>query len=171
MVVAVVAVVVNVAVAEQYSMLAAVVECMHQRSADLGTSAAVSTAEVFATSAAVQAMSSTVHRQIIRLLCPIRIPEAFDRESLVGAWHATRDDGSAFSLTLTDDAAFTWNFAQKGQAAQEFGGTYSIEGNVLALERKDGGSLIAEITSADTSMFNFKMLGAAEDDRGLDFNK
>ncbi len=94
-----------------------------------------------------------------------------DPKSLIGAWHATRDDGSAFSLNLTNDAAFTWSFAQKGQAAQEFGGTYSIEGNVLALERKDGGSLIAEITLGDASKFNFKMLGAADDDHGLNFSK
>ncbi len=96
---------------------------------------------------------------------------AIDPKSLVGAWHATRDDGSSFSLTLTDNAAFTWSFTQKGQAAQEFGGAYSIEDNVLALERKDGGSLIAEITAADASKFNFKMLGAADDDHGLNFSK
>ena len=103
---------------------------------------------------------------------PVR-PEisAIDPQSLIGAWHATRDDGSAFSLNLTNDAAFTWSFAQKGQAPQEFGGTYSIEGNVLALERKDGGSLIAEITPGDASKFNFKMLGAADDDHGLNFSK
>jgi tetratricopeptide (TPR) repeat protein len=94
-----------------------------------------------------------------------------DPGMLVGAWHATRDDGSEFSLTLTDQHAFTWSFTQKGQNAQDFGGTYSIEGNVLALERKDGGSLIAEITSADASKFNFKMLGAADDDQGLNFSR
>jgi tetratricopeptide (TPR) repeat protein len=94
-----------------------------------------------------------------------------DPATLVGAWHATRDDGSAFSLTLTDQHEFTWSFTQKGQSAQDFGGTYSIEGNVLALERKDGGSLIAEITSADASKFNFKMLGAADDDQGLNFSR
>ena len=96
---------------------------------------------------------------------------AIDPKSLAGAWHATREDGSAFGLNLTNDSAFTWSFARKGQAAQEFGGTYSMEGNILALERKDGGSLIAEITSADASKFNFRMLGAADDDRGLNFSK
>ncbi len=96
---------------------------------------------------------------------------AIDPKSLVGAWHATREDGSAFSLNLTNGAEFTWSFAQNGQAAQEFGGTYSIEGNVLLLERKDGGSLIAEITPGDASKFNFKMLGAADDDHGLNFSK
>ena len=91
--------------------------------------------------------------------------------SLVGTWKATRADGSTFDLNLTNAATFTWSFAQKGQPAQAFGGTYTVEGNVLALERKDGGSLIAQITPAGDSQFNFKMLGAPEDDKGLDFQK
>ncbi len=91
--------------------------------------------------------------------------------SLVGTWKAARADGSTFDLSLTSASTFTWSFAQKGQPAQAFGGTYTVEGNVLALERKDGGSLIAEVTPAGESKFNFKMLGAPEDDKGLDFQK
>jgi tetratricopeptide (TPR) repeat protein len=91
--------------------------------------------------------------------------------SLVGTWTAARADGSTFDLNLTNAATFTWSFAQKNQPVQAFGGTYTVEGNVLALERKDGGSLIAEITPAGGSMFNFRMLGAPEDDKGLDFQK
>ena len=91
--------------------------------------------------------------------------------SLAGTWKAARADGSTFNLILTTDAKFTWSFASKGQAAQEFGGAYSVEGNVLALERKDGGSLIAAITPAGEAKFNFKLLGAPDDDPGLDFSK
>ena len=92
-------------------------------------------------------------------------------ESLVGSWKAAREDGSTFDLNLTSASTFTWSFTQKGQPAQAFGGTYTVEGNVLALERKDGGSLIAEVTPAGDSKFNFKMLGAPADDLGLDFQK
>ena len=91
--------------------------------------------------------------------------------TMVGSWKAARADGSAFDLNLNNDSTFTWSFAQQGQAAQEFGGTYTVEGNVLALERKGGGSLIAEITPAGNSKFNFKMLGAPAEDLGLDFQK
>ena len=94
-----------------------------------------------------------------------------DPGALVGAWKAARADSSKFNLTLTNDAKFTWGFAPKDQAAQEFGGTYSVEGNVLALERKDGGSLIAEVTPAGATKFNFKLLGAPGDDPGLDFSR
>lgn len=96
---------------------------------------------------------------------------AVDPATLVGTWKATRPDGSKFDLTLTNDAKFTWSFAQKNQAAQAFGGTYSVEGNVLALERKDGGSLIAEVTPGGAAKFNFKLLGAPSDDLGLDFSR
>ncbi len=94
-----------------------------------------------------------------------------DPATLVGTWKAARPDGSKFDLTLTNDAKFTWSFAQKGQAAQAFGGNYSVEGNVLALERKDGGSLIAEVTPSGESKFNFKLLGAPSDDPGLVFSR
>ncbi len=46
-----------------------------------------------------------------------------------------------------------------------------MEGNVLALERTGGGSLVAEITPAESGKFNFKMVGAPEDDQGLTFQK
>ncbi|MFN0197682.1 MAG: tetratricopeptide repeat protein [Planctomycetaceae bacterium] len=98
-------------------------------------------------------------------------PTSIDPAMLVGTWKAAREDGSTFGLTLTNDAQFKWSFAQKDQPAQEFEGTYSFEENVLALERSDGGSLIAEVTPGGDAMFNFKLIGAPEDDPGLDFNK
>lgn len=94
-----------------------------------------------------------------------------DPKTLVGTWASSRADGSAFKLDLTNDAKFTWSFTPKDQAAQEFGGTYTVEQNVIVLERKDGGSLIAEVTPVDSGKFNFRMLGAAEDDEGLEFSK
>lgn len=94
-------------------------------------------------------------------------------ESLVGVWKATRADGSIFDLVLTNDAGFTWKFAPKDQASQEFGGTYSVEveENLLVLERREGGSLIAEITPMEEGKFNFRVLGAGDEDPGLDFSR
>jgi len=102
-----------------------------------------------------------------------RRPEAkpIDPATLVGAWKAARGNDSEFRLTLSKDAKFTWNFAQKNQEAQSFGGTYTVEGNVLALERKDGGSLLAEVTPQGSERFTFKLLGAPDDDAGLDFSR
>ena len=97
--------------------------------------------------------------------------QSIDPASLVGAWKASRADGSTFDLNLTNTATFTWSFAQKGQAAQTFGGTYTVEGDVLALQRKDGGAMIAEIKPGGADKFSFKMMGAPAEDPGLDFQK
>lgn len=98
-------------------------------------------------------------------------PQPVAPETLIGNWKAGRPDGSKFNLILTKDSQFTWSYAQKSQPAQDFGGTYTVEGNVLALERKDGGSLIAEVTPSGDAKFNFKLVGAPADDTGLDFTR
>ena len=96
---------------------------------------------------------------------------AVDPKILTGNWKATRPDGSEFTLNMTEDSKFNWTFALQGEPTQKFAGTYSIEGNVLALEREEGGSLIAEVTPAGSGKFNFRMLGAPEEDKGLDFSQ
>ena len=93
-----------------------------------------------------------------------------DPALLVGTWQAARDDGSQFELILTPDAKFTWKFRQQ-ESVQEFSGKYSIEGNILALERKEGGSLVGEVTLGGEMKFNFKLLGAPASDTGLDFGR
>ena len=103
---------------------------------------------------------------------PAATPAAklIDPAMLVGTWHALRDDGSKFEMTLKNDATFNWKFTLKDQV-QEFGGTYKVEGNVLALERKDGGSLVAGVVPDGDQKFNFKLLGAPKEDLGLNFSK
>ena len=96
-------------------------------------------------------------------------PAAIDPTVIVGSWTASRDDGSNFGLTLKDDKTFSWSFVPKNQQPQSFDGTYKMEGNVIALERTGGGSLLAEIAANDRSKFNFKMLGAPDEDPGLTF--
>jgi len=94
-----------------------------------------------------------------------------DPAALVGNWKASRDDGSTFELTMEKDQTFTWKFAQKQQAPQSFDGTYSIEGNVLSLERKGGGAMVAAIDLRDGQHFNFKPVGAPPEDPGLNFGQ
>jgi tetratricopeptide (TPR) repeat protein len=97
--------------------------------------------------------------------------QAVDPKMLTGNWKATRPDGSEFTLNMTDDSKFSWTFALQGEPTQKFAGTYSIDGNILALERDEGGSLIAEVTPDGSGKFNFRMLGAPEEDKGLDFTQ
>ena len=72
--------------------------------------------------------------------------------------------------TLAQNNTFTWKFTEKNNT-QEFGGKFTIEGNIVALERKEGGSLIAEVIFDGEKKFNFRMLGAPDSDKGLDFSR
>lgn len=92
-----------------------------------------------------------------------------DPASIVGDWKSSRDDGSTFNLKLTGEKTFAWTYKPKDQAPQSFEGKYTLEGNTIALEREGGGSLVAQITRNDASNFNFKMVGAPDEDPGLSF--
>jgi hypothetical protein len=94
-----------------------------------------------------------------------------DQSKIIGGWKATREDGSQFELTLSDDKKFHWKFTPKGQKPQEFDGTYTVDGGVLALESKERGALIAGVTQDGDSKFNFKLVGAPPEDPGLNFTK
>lgn len=94
-----------------------------------------------------------------------------DLATLVGTWKAAREEGSTFELTLTPEKTFTWKFSPKGQPPQEFTGKYTLDVNVLALEKKDGGSLIAVVKPGNTKAFNFKLVGGPPEDKGLDFSR
>ena len=100
---------------------------------------------------------------------PVPTAKPVDAMAIVGNWKATRDDGSTFELTLGKDQSFTWKFSSKQQAAQSFDGTYTVDGNVLALERKGGGSMLSELVMKDAQHFNFKPVGAPPEDPGLEF--
>lgn len=93
-----------------------------------------------------------------------------DPNKLHGKWNASRDDGSQFEMTIEPENKFHWKYTQKG-VVQEFDGTYTIDGNVIALERKDGGSLIAGIVPDGDNKFKFKLLGSPKEDPGLDFSR
>lgn len=91
--------------------------------------------------------------------------------TIIGDWKSSRDDGSSFALALKSDQTFTWSFAPKQQPPQTFDGKYALDGNVIALERNGGGSLVATISDNDGTHFNFKMVGAPDEDPGLNFIK
>ena len=69
-----------------------------------------------------------------------------DKELLAGNWHAARDDGSKFRLTLSEEGKFHWKYSVPNQKGDEFSGTYTVDGPVLALERSEGGVLAGTAT-------------------------
>ena len=69
------------------------------------------------------------------------------------------------------DQTFTWKFTAPRQKPTELNGTYTVERNVLALNQKDGGALVGQVTPEGEQKFNFKMLGSPPEDKGLDFTQ
>jgi tetratricopeptide (TPR) repeat protein len=100
-------------------------------------------------------------------------PDPIDKDKLPGSWSASRPDGSSFALNLTDDGKFTWKFSVPKQKGDEFSGTYTTDGPVLILQRDGGGggALPGVVTFDGDGKFNFRMVGAPPEDKGLDFGK
>ncbi|MGC3968174.1 MAG: hypothetical protein QM775_12630 [Pirellulales bacterium] len=96
--------------------------------------------------------------------------KSIDAATLVGTWHAQRDDGSKFDLTLSSDKQFTWTVHHQGQE-QKLTGTYEVEKDLLALQSQQAGSMVAQVSQPSGEQFQFKLLGAPQDDQGLAFNK
>jgi hypothetical protein len=91
-------------------------------------------------------------------------------QTLAGTWQSSRDDGSKFSLNLGNDKTFTWKFDQ-GDRHEGFSGTYTTEGSLLLLQKKDGGAMVGHVTQDGDGKFTFKLVGAPADDPGLTFSK
>lgn len=90
--------------------------------------------------------------------------------ALAGTWHAARDDGSKFDLALAPDKNFVWTYSQDDRE-QELSGTYSTEGSLLILQPEKAGSMIGQVKMEDKDSFNFRLMGAPPDDKGLDFSR
>jgi tetratricopeptide (TPR) repeat protein len=97
------------------------------------------------------------------------VPPDIDPARIVGRWRAKRADGTTFTLDLTPDKKFTWRF-ERGSKSNEFGGTYTVDGAVLVLERTDKSTMPGLVTLRDKG-FGFQLFGAPTGDQGLEFKK
>jgi tetratricopeptide (TPR) repeat protein len=90
---------------------------------------------------------------------------------IAGAWTATRADGGKIGLSMTKEGAFAWSVEDKGGKKESFDGTFSLENDLLILERKSGGALMGRITALAENKFLFRLLGGSATDPGLTFMK
>lgn len=91
-------------------------------------------------------------------------------EQLIGNWAASSGD-SSFELSLSENGSFQWTFS-KGKRQQSVKGAFAVDQNNLALETDDGsGTMLAEVTVIDPKTFQFKMVGDAPKEAGLQFKK
>jgi tetratricopeptide (TPR) repeat protein len=91
-----------------------------------------------------------------------------DPASLIGAWTARREDGSAIQLTLTPDSKFTWRFSQ-GDKSRAFSGTSTVANNLLVLQQANGESMVGRIVPSGGRGFRFFLVGGPPNDPGLTF--
>jgi Tetratricopeptide repeat len=88
---------------------------------------------------------------------------------LVGTWKGTRED-QPFELTLDDTGNFTW-ITGVDQEKQTITGTYSLAGDALTLNDGTDGLMVARLTATSQDGFNFALVGAPKDDKGIDFTR
>jgi tetratricopeptide (TPR) repeat protein len=93
-----------------------------------------------------------------------------DASALAGVWTCTRADGTTITLSLGQDARYTWKFAQKDRP-QEFSGAYDVADNLLILKDGNKPAMIGQVTLLSDNRFNFKLTGDNPNDPGLTFGK
>jgi tetratricopeptide (TPR) repeat protein len=97
-------------------------------------------------------------------------PVTIDEKLLVGTWKAKGQSASAFTLAMSEDGNFTWDFSD-GKTSTKVEGVWVVEGNNLVLRPDQDGVMLAEITPPTDNAFHFTAAGGPPGDPGLDFRK
>ncbi|MHB8974365.1 MAG: tetratricopeptide repeat protein [Pirellulaceae bacterium] len=90
--------------------------------------------------------------------------------ALVGQWKASRADGTAIALSLTQDAKYTWSVVQK-ERHEEFSGDFTVADSLLVLKKDNSPVMVGEVKIPADNQFNFKLPGDNPSDPGLTFAK
>jgi len=90
---------------------------------------------------------------------------------ILGHWKAERPDGGTISLWIEKDGKFEWEVADKAGKKDKFGGNFTLEGQVLILERSSGGALMGKVKAISENEFSFRVIGGPVNDPGLVFKK
>ncbi len=93
-----------------------------------------------------------------------------DASALAGVWTSTRTDGTTITLSLGQDAKYTWKFARRDKP-QEFSGAYEVMDSLLILKTGDSPVMVGQVALLPNNRFNFKMVGDNPSDPGLTFGK
>jgi len=93
-----------------------------------------------------------------------------DASALAGVWTAARADGTTITLSLAQDAKYTWKFARRDKP-QEFSGTYAVADNLLILNEGNSPVMVGRLAMLPGNRFNFKLPGDNPSDPGLTFGK
>jgi hypothetical protein len=101
---------------------------------------------------------------------PGSVPKAISSSDIAGNWTAPGNGKATYNMNLQEDGTFIWSFI-RGARKKEAKGVYTVEGNILAMEPDTGGVFLAELNAKQPDTLHFKMIGAAQNDAGLEFRR
>jgi tetratricopeptide (TPR) repeat protein len=97
-------------------------------------------------------------------------PPADVQLDIKGIWKAAGAGGSEISLSIADGGQFKWAVNNKGKT-ESFRGTFTLDGDMMMLERSGGGALVGHVHALSKDSFSFQLVGAPAGDPGLTFKK
>jgi hypothetical protein len=126
------------------------------------------TPELAAQPAAVATTAAPTAAPAAQAAAPPSTPEP--TTDLVGRWRAERN-GSAFELTIGEQSEFTWKATPAGKPAITLTGQVVVTNDTLALESKEKGTMVGQVTSGGPDRFQFATPGGPPGDKGLTFQR
>jgi tetratricopeptide (TPR) repeat protein len=91
--------------------------------------------------------------------------------SMVGTWIARSTQDMAIALTISEGGSFTWKVTTKDQTRELTGKSTYANGQLTLQEKKEGPSLVGQVTWQDDKHFTFQVAGGGALDPGLKFSR
>jgi tetratricopeptide (TPR) repeat protein len=97
-------------------------------------------------------------------------PAPVPADKLVGTWTAAASGGKV-TFTLTAGGDYTWGFQPTGGEATTMKGTYGLDDKGLLILTSDDTQMVSAIEMKAEGKLHFMLVGAPDNDPGLDFTK
>ena len=74
---------------------------------------------------------------------------------------------------MQDDGSFTWSVTSPTKPPMAISGKSTLADGILTLtdQNSQNGALVGQVARVDDNHFSFRMLGAPQDDPGLNFGR
>lgn len=92
-------------------------------------------------------------------------------QQLVGTWRSNRAENGTVTLSLREDAGFTWSFKKDETAPTEMSGTWEINDRGLLVLSTDNAQMVGEVKVSPEEKMTFILAGGPEGDPGLTFDR
>jgi tetratricopeptide (TPR) repeat protein len=97
--------------------------------------------------------------------------EAPSTTQLIGTWRSNRAEQGLVTLSLRQDAGFTWSFTKEGAAPTELTGSWEINDRGLLVLSSENAQMVGEVKISPEQKMTFILAGGPEGDPGLTFDR